>query len=141
MLRVQEFMSRDVETVSPSATTVQARETMKRNRIRHLIVKSDKHMLGVISDRDVARITQGQRVCDVMTPNVVTVEPRATAREVANKMRGRTIGCMPVVENNKLVGIVTTSDLLELIGRGLQRMAPKGERPSFQRNKRSFHVA
>ena len=58
-----------------------------------------------------------------MTSPVVTVGPDDTVRSAANVMRGRTIGCVPVVKGRKLLGIVTVSDLLDLLGHG-------GDRPS-----------
>jgi CBS-domain-containing membrane protein len=58
-----------------------------------------------------------------MTSRVVTVGRHETIRVVANMMRGRTIGCMPVVDKDRLVGIVTVSDLLQLLGRGIERPA------------------
>jgi CBS domain-containing protein len=56
-------------------------------------------------------------------PPLVTVDPLATVRKTANLMRGRTIRCVPVVEGKRLVGIVTVSDLLELLRRGVARPA------------------
>ena len=63
-----------------------------------------------------------------MTSPAVTASPRMTLRQAANLLRGRTIGCLPVVEGGKLVGILTTTDLLELIGRGIERPTAKGKR-------------
>lgn len=60
-------------------------------------------------------------VADLMTAPAVTVEPTATVRQAANLMRGRSIGCLVVIESARDVGIVTVSDLLELVGRGLDR--------------------
>jgi CBS domain-containing protein len=51
-----------------------------------------------------------------------------TIRQAANLLRGRTIGCLPVLEDGKLVGILTTTDLLELIGRASERPVSKGKR-------------
>ena len=51
----------------------------------------------------------------------------------ANLMRGRTIGCVPVVEGRRLVGIVTASDLLQLLGRGIDRRAPASRPPLHHR--------
>jgi CBS domain-containing protein len=58
-----------------------------------------------------------------MTTSVLTVAPDTTVRAIANFMRGRTIGCVPVTDNQRLVGIVTVSDLLTLLGRGVDRPA------------------
>jgi acetoin utilization protein AcuB len=56
-----------------------------------------------------------------MTSNLATATPSMTVRQAANLLRGRTIGCLPVLEGGKPVGIVTTTDLLDLIGRGAER--------------------
>jgi CBS domain-containing protein len=60
-------------------------------------------------------------VADLMTRHVVTLTPTDTIRRAANVMRGRTIGCIPVTQGRRLVGIVTVSDLLGLLGRGADR--------------------
>ena len=56
-----------------------------------------------------------------MTTHVVTVEPTTTVRKAANLMRGRSIRCVVVTERGRVVGIVTVTDLLELLGRGSDR--------------------
>jgi CBS domain-containing protein len=67
-------------------------------------------------------------VADVMTRHVVTVRSNDTVRRVANVMRGRTIGSVPVVDGKRLVGIVTISDLLRALGRGIDRPAKPARR-------------
>jgi acetoin utilization protein AcuB len=66
-----------------------------------------------------------------MTEPVVSGHPEMTLRQAANRMRGRSIGCLPVMEGDDLVGIVTTTDLLELLGHGLARPATKGRRATL----------
>jgi acetoin utilization protein AcuB len=56
-----------------------------------------------------------------MTGRVVTVPPTTTVRQAANLMRGRSIGCLVVTDPTRIVGIVTVSDLLELLGQGADR--------------------
>jgi CBS domain-containing protein len=68
-----------------------------------------------------ASIRANNAVADLMTAPAVTVEPTVTVRQAANLMRGRSIGCLVVVESARVIGIVTVSDLLELVGRGLDR--------------------
>ena len=58
-----------------------------------------------------------------MTAPAVTVEPTTTVRQAANLMRGRSIGRLVFAESGRAIGIVTVSDLLELVGRGLDRAA------------------
>jgi CIC family chloride channel protein len=125
-MRVSELMTRDVQTVRPTMPAAAAWELMRREHIRHLIVRSGGEIVGVLSDRDVAgpdrmSIHARSTVADLMTPQVVTVDPHATVRRAANLMRGRTIGCLPVVAGQRAVGIVTVSDLLGVLGKGVDR--------------------
>ena len=80
-----------------------------------------------------ARARVGHRVAELMTRPVVTAGRTDTVRVLANLMRGRTIGCVPVVEDERLVGIVTVSDLLEALGRGLDRPAKEMRRIATHR--------
>jgi len=130
-MRVAEIMTKDVETVAPHATAADAWERMRRSGIHHLIVRDRSNVVGVLSDRDAGgrRGARAQsRVGDLMTAGVVTVDPAATIRRVANLMRGRTIGCVAVVEDGRLKGIVTVSDLLEILGGGVDRPSPPRRR-------------
>jgi acetoin utilization protein AcuB len=133
-MRVFEVMTESVQTVSPAMPASDAWELMRRNRIHHLVVTVGSHIVGVLSDRDTGsrlgtRVRIGHTVADFMSSPVVTVSRTETIRAVANLMRGRTIGCVPVVDGGRLVGIVTVSDLLEVLGRGIDRR-PRAERPA-----------
>ncbi len=72
-------------------------------------------------------------VGDLMTVPAVSVAPDLTVRKLANLLRGRTIGCLPVIDGKRLVGIVTISDLLDLLGRGIDRQLPRPRRPLHHR--------
>ncbi len=65
-----------------------------------------------------------------MSSPVATVEKNDTLRKAANVMRGRTIGCLPVMERGKLVGIITISDVLRLLGQG-GGVARNAKRPTL----------
>ena len=132
-MRVAEIMTKDVETVAPQAPAADAWERMRRSGIHHLVVKEGASIVGVLSDRDAGgrggtRVRAQSRVGDLMTEGVVTVDPAATVRRVANLMRGRTIGCVAVVDGGRLKGIVTVSDLLEILGHGADRPSPQRRR-------------
>jgi acetoin utilization protein AcuB len=132
-MRLSEIMERRVETVGPELPADDAWNIMRLQRIRHLVVVRGGHVMGVLSDRDLGG-TKGSAVRlkhtveELMTGHVVAATPRTTVREAANLMRGRTIGCLPVLDRGRLAGIVTVSDLLELIGRGTERPIPKTKR-------------
>jgi acetoin utilization protein AcuB len=84
-----------------------------------------------VSERDFGRrhgrTSRDLTVEDVMTTDVVSATPETTLRQAANLMRGHTIGSLLVVENDKLVGLVTTTDLLDQLGRGATRPTVRTE--------------
>lgn len=125
-MRVQDIMSREVEAVAPSTEASAAWERMKRKGIHHLVVLEDGRLVGVISDRDLGSsrartFRDGKQVADLMTEHVIAVTPESTVRQAANRLRGHSIGCLPVLKEGKLKGILTVSDLLEVLGRGVER--------------------
>jgi CBS domain-containing protein len=73
----------------------------------------------------------------------VTIDADAPLKRAANLMRGRNVGCLVVVERGKPTGIVTTSDVLELLGRGAMRPVPTARRPdlSYRAPHRKRHRA
>jgi acetoin utilization protein AcuB len=130
-MRLRDIMHTRVETISPRESAASAFERMRREKIRHLVVQDGRKIVGVLSDRDVAgmgSLRQVETVEDVMTSPAITSSPDFTVRQAANLLRGRTMGCLPIVEAGKIVGIVTTTDLLELIGAGIERPVAKTRR-------------
>ncbi len=127
-MRVAELMSTDIQTVKPTAPAADAWEIMRHHGIHHLVVMNDSELVGVLSERDAggkngAAVRAGARVNELMTRAVVSVRPDETIRKVANLMRGRTIGCVPVIDRGRVRGIVTVSDLLSVLGGGTDRPA------------------
>src|SRR5690606_16090677 len=80
-----------------------------------------------------AASARGRTVRDLMTADPVSASPNTTIRQAANLMRGRTIGCLLVVEKGHVVGIVTTTDVLDQLGRGATRGKVRIERPPVRR--------
>jgi len=127
-MRVKDLMTGTPITTSPTTPVLDARQTMLRERIRHLLVVEHGTLLGIVTDRDIrlnlpspatslsvweinhllARLTVGQ----VMSKYVITVAPDRDARDAARIMLDEKIGALPVVENDRLVGILTETDLL-----------------------------
>jgi len=133
MLRVQDFMTTHVEVIAPTATADEAFEAMQRKGIHHLVVGDRKGSVGLVSHRDMggrqgAVLRRNRSVAELMSPSLVTVAPTATARQAANLMRGRSIGCLVVVDGGKVVGIVTVSDVLSLLGQGLEHTVERKKR-------------
>jgi CBS domain-containing protein len=120
-MRLNAIMSQPVSVISANATISEAAEQMDRARIHHLVVLNKKEVVGVISRSDLDRAAGSGTVSDVMATDVATATPETTIREAANLLRGRSIGCLPLLERGRVVGIVTTADLLTLLGKGTER--------------------
>jgi CBS domain-containing protein len=135
-------MTEGVKTIAPTTAAEDAWNMMRLNRIHHPVVTKANRVVGVLSDRDAGgrrgnAVRANSSVADLMTAPAVTVEPTTTVRQAANVMRGRSIGCLVVVDSGRAIGIVTVSDLLELVGRGLDRGAATTSRRTL--NHRTPH--
>jgi CBS domain-containing protein len=115
---------------------------MRLHDIHHLIVLEQRRVVGVVSARDLggrvgARGHDGdaRTVADVMSPHIVSATPETTVRQAANLMRGRIVGCLAVIDGDEPIGIVTTTDLLELIGRGAERPSERSAAPRTIRSR------
>lgn len=129
---IENIMNTDVVTLSPEDTLETAIRLIKEKRIRHIPIVLNGHLDGIISDRDVKDCSPSilhkeheeyvlhTKIKEIMKHNVITAHPRDFVEEAAGMMAEHKIGCLPVISNNKLVGIVTESDLLhrlvELLG-------------------------
>lgn len=132
-MRLIDIMETAVDTVQAAAPADSAWQRMRLRRIHHLVVMNGRTVAGVISDRDLggprgSQLREGRQVRELMTPSVVAAAPATTVRQAANLMRGRSVGCLPIVENGALRGIVTVTDLLELIGKGAERPMATAQR-------------
>jgi acetoin utilization protein AcuB len=114
-MQVSDIMTARVVSVSPTDTVEVARQTLRSHRIHHLLVIDRGNVVGALSSRDLAGSPDGRLVSEVMSSDVTPVDSSAPLRSAAALMIGRTTGCLPVVADGKLAGIVTTTDLLRQI--------------------------
>lgn len=151
-MRLQEIMTRKVATIAPDEAAAVAWSRMRERRIRHLVVTDRKRLVGVISDRDLggaggAQIRRNRVVRELMTPKTASAAPGTTLRQAANLMGSQRIGCLPVVDGGRVVGIVTATDVLGELGRGairpkvgarrrVVRIPPAGQRQAVRRARR-----
>ena len=140
-MNAQEMMHTDVVTVSPETSLAQAQQRMRDYRIRHLpVVSGQDRLVGIITDRDLRNALPSQAttlltgeinyqldtipVETCMTRDVVVMRPQDPVIDGALQLLEGAFGCLPVVEQDQLVGIITEIDLL----RGfLAAAAPAGE--------------
>jgi acetoin utilization protein AcuB len=127
MLLVKDSMAREVVVLPPQATAGEALALCRERRIRHLPVLEDGRLVGIVSDRDLRSATPAlgdpERaealsrivVSEIMAGDVTTARPEDPIEEAANAMREKKIGCLPVVEDDDLVGIISSSDVMEAL--------------------------
>ena len=120
---VRDIMKGLVETTSPDEPAERAHEEMHLRGVHHLVVTRGDELLGVISDRDLGgphgdEFRSGRQVQDLMVANPICGTLEMSVQQVAAQMLRHSISCLPIVADGKLVGIVTASDLLEIIVRG-----------------------
>jgi len=135
---VKNYMTRHPIMISPETSAAEAQQIMSENQIRHLPVAGDgKRVLGLISRErlripptdlgslnvwEISRFLTGLRVKDVMVKkeDLVTIEPNATLEDAAKKMIEDKVGCLLVLEEEIVVGVITEIDMLaqltELLG-------------------------
>jgi CBS domain-containing protein len=133
---VADVMTREVATLNRNDEVSLAGDVMELGRIRHMPVLDEDTgvLVGVLSQRDMfagalarafgygsaaqRRILKTIPVKEVMSTEPVTTLPQTPLRDAARVMLERKIGCLPVVEDGKLVGILTESDFVALAARG-----------------------
>ena len=134
-LQVRDVMSREVHTVKRNDELGIADALMKQERVRHLpVLDGDGEVCAVVSQRDLFRgallraLGFGSRaeesmlkqvaVKEAMSSEIQTTAPDTPVADAARLMIERKIGCLPVIENGKLVGIVTETDFVRLVSEG-----------------------
>jgi acetoin utilization protein AcuB len=122
-VHIRDIMTAGVYTVPANRSADDAWDMMRQYGSDHLVVTRGGRTVGVLSARDCggrsgAAVRRGRTVDDLMSSPAVTVTSDLTAQRAATMMRGRSIDCLVVVDGERVVGIVTVSDLLELLGRG-----------------------
>ena len=128
---VSDIMTPEVTTLGRNDSLQVMRDIMTLGRVRHFPVVDDGKVVGVVSQRDLYKASlgsvmkygekaqraflEGIAVKEVMCEPVITIAPHASVKEAARIMMEKKIGCLPVLEGPKLVGIVTESDMLKLV--------------------------
>ncbi len=132
MLRVRDAMTREVLTLGPNARVAEALALCRERNIRHVPILEEGKLVGLVSDRDLKDVSPPRgvedqentlervRVGDVMSTGLITAHPLDTIEHAARVIYDRHIHCLPVIADEELAGIITSSDmtrtLIELIG-------------------------
>ena len=127
-MKVRDIMVKEVATLDINDELSLANDIMRLGRIRHLPVVEGQRLAGIISERDLFRTSLAQalgygtkdtrdlmktmRIKDIMVPAVITVTPETELCDAVHLMLDHKIGGLPVVENDRLVGLITETDIL-----------------------------
>ncbi len=123
MPSVKDIMTKDVITIEANRTVFDAAEVMTEKGLSCLLVVIKAFPVGIITERDIVRRIVAKRapldskVTDVMTKTLITVEPDTSLKEAARIMSTNKIRRLPVLKQNKLVGIVVASDFVRNVGK------------------------
>ena len=131
---VKLWMKENIITIAPDQTLAEAEAMMQQNRIRRLLVAQGPTLVGIITKQDIQRgipasgdantrlIAAQGKVAAYMTENPITADPMDPLEDIALTMRQNKIGGIPVLDDGRLVGIITESDifraLTEILGAG-----------------------
>lgn len=117
-MKVSELMSKKLVKVTSITMLSDVAQKMKQENIGVIPVEDDGKLVGLVTDRDIAinAVAKGQINCsvkDIMTANPVTLNANATVEEAIQTMLKQNVRRLPVMDNNKLVGLVSLEDLAE----------------------------
>jgi CBS domain-containing protein len=127
-MKVKDIMVKEVATLDVNDELSLANDIIRLGRIRHLPVVEGTRLAGIISERDLFRSSLAQalgyglkdtrdlmktiRIKDVMVKEVITVSPETDLKGAVRLMVDKKIGCLPVVQEDRLVGLITETDIL-----------------------------
>jgi acetoin utilization protein AcuB len=121
---VRDIMRSPAVVITPDTTLQDAYRTMREKGIRHLPVVEGDVLVGVITDRDLRLATSalapapfppGSQVSAAMSRTLQTADPLDPVEDAARIMRARKIGCLPILDEGRLIGIITGLDLLDAL--------------------------
>ena len=118
---IRVVMQSDLVSVLPHLSALKALEVMTEHGFRHFpVVDENNALIGVVSDRDLLRHRDrlaDLTILDVMSHAPLVMSPGDSVAKACGLMISRKVSCIPLLEQGKLVGIVTTIDLLSLLAR------------------------
>lgn len=128
---VEQYMTTDVFTVHPDEPVDLVAKLMEWEKIRHIPVEDHEHrligivsyraLLRLLSDPDLAQRAHSIAISDIMKRDPITVFPTMTTLRAIEVMREHNVGCLPVVTDGRLVGIVTEHDFMAIAGQLLEQ--------------------
>jgi len=118
-MKIKEVM-KNIKTISPDETVKEAASTMSKNHIGSLVViNGKKRVVGIITERDIIdkvtakdKTASRVRIEDIMSPKVITIDANSLIDDAVYLMVKHKIKKLPVLDNDELVGIITSTDIV-----------------------------
>ena len=117
----RDIMTRKVYTISPEASAKEAAQLLDQMRISGLpVVNTEDHIIGIVTEADIISKVDKEGLCvsDIMSHEVISVSDETPVNEIALLLTERKIKRVPVVDNEKLVGIVSRADIVHAVAQG-----------------------
>lgn len=115
---VKEVMRKKIKTVRMNDPIKKAARIMKKNNIGSVLVMNKGVVEGIVTDRDIVfkfvALKKGNMAKDIMTKDPVTISQKKTIEDAALLMAKKKIEKLPVIDNGKIVGIITSNDILKI---------------------------
>lgn len=142
---VRDFMTTDLTTLQEDETLLDAALIFARSTLRHIPIVRNNKLVGIVTERDLKhyapsilsgipaeqynQLMETTPLSKIMTRDLVTIRPERSLFDAAQTLYDRRIGCLPVVADGELKGIITTTDMLKLL---VHLLTEKGAAPPGQ---------
>ncbi len=130
-VKVRQYMTAEPQTLEITRSLLDAALLLRRAHLRHIPILENGRLVGILTDRDVARIApsrltplpeeeynrvfEGTSVAKIMTKEPLSTTPDSPLGEAVALLHTKRLGCLPVLEGGKLVGIITVTDMLRAL--------------------------
>lgn len=128
MKKIKDLMTKDVITINKEKTVVEAAKIIEDKRIGSLVITDNGNIVGVLTERDIITRCIAKEcnpsktmISEIMSTPVVAIDPEADAMDAAKLMVSKMIRRLPVLDAGKLVGIITSYDLVKDVSKGRRK--------------------
>ena len=115
MIKIRSIMTKDVVTITKSSSIMEAAKLMASKAVSSLVVAEKGKAIAIVSENDILNgiVSKKRSVSDIMSQKFMIVSPSTKFSEISKTVREKKIKRFPVVENEKLIGMITETDLIQ----------------------------
>ena|SRR5450756_1954732 len=123
MPKVKDIMTKKVVSIGVNNSVFEAAELMSSNQVGCLVVMDGEMPMGIVTERDIVRraaakkMSLDTKISEIMSNSLIAIDPDASLKEAARLMSSNKIRRLPVLKENRLVGIVVASDFVRNLGK------------------------